>query len=196
MKRVFDLSLAVIAALILTIPAVIIAVLIRTTSKGPALHWSKRVGRDNRIFPMPKFRTMRTDTPQVATHLLTDSRKWITPVGRILRITSLDELPQLYNILTGSMSFVGPRPALFNQDDLVSLRTTVGVSRLLPGLTGWAQINGRDELSIPEKVRFDEYYMRHQSLAFDLKILLLTFVKVLRREGIVQAGQETRRKAA
>ena len=196
MKRVFDLSLAVIAALILTIPAVIIAVLIRTTSKGPALHWSKRVGRDNRIFLMPKFRTMRTDTPQVATHLLTDSRKWITPVGRILRITSLDELPQLYNILTGSMSFVGPRPALFNQDDLVSLRTTVGVSRLLPGLTGWAQINGRDELSIPEKVRFDEYYMRHQSLAFDLKILLLTFVKVLRREGIVQAGQETRRKAA
>ena len=196
MKRVFDLSLAVIAALILAIPAVIIAVLIRTTSKGSALHWSKRVGRDNRIFLMPKFRTMRTDTPQVATHLLTDSRKWITPVGRILRITSLDELPQLYNILTGSMSFVGPRPALFNQDDLVSLRTAVGVSRLLPGLTGWAQINGRDELSIPEKVRFDEYYMLHQSLAFDLKILLLTFVKVLRREGIVQAGQETRRRAA
>jgi O-antigen biosynthesis protein WbqP len=196
MKRVFDLSLAVIAALILALPALVIACLIKATSKGPALHWSKRVGRDNRIFLMPKFRTMRTDTPQVATHLLTDSRKWITPVGRILRITSLDELPQLYNIFTGSMSFVGPRPALFNQDDLVALRTEAGVSRMLPGLTGWAQINGRDEISIPEKVLLDKYYMDHQSLLFDLKILLLTFVKVLRREGIVQAGEESRRKAA
>ena len=139
---------------------------------------------------------MRTDTPQLATHLLTDSTKWITPVGRFLRVTSLDEIPQLFNILRGDMSIVGPRPALFNQADLIALRTACGVSRMLPGITGWAQINGRDELSIPEKVRLDEHYLQHQSLALDLKIMLLTFVKVLRREGIAQADQTSHRKAA
>ena len=160
------------------------------------LSFDRRVGRKNQIFLMPKFRSMRTDTPQLATHLLTDADKWITPVGRFLRVTSLDELPQLYNILTGDMSFVGPRPALFNQDDLIDLRTRCGVSQIPPGLTGWAQINGRDELSIPEKVRLDEYYLNHQSVLFDLKIVVLTFVKVLRRDGIAQAGEEKARKAA
>lgn len=196
MKRAVDLIIATAALIILAVPMLVIALIVRLSSPGPALYWSRRVGRNNQIFLMPKFRSMRTDTPQLATHLLTDSDKWITPVGRFLRVTSLDEMPQLYNILTGDMSFVGPRPALFNQDDLIDFRTGCGVSQIPPGLTGWAQINGRDELSIPDKVRLDEYYMRHQSLVFDLKILLLTFVKVLRREGIAQAGQENVRKAA
>ncbi|MFO1040182.1 MAG: sugar transferase [Planctomycetaceae bacterium] len=196
MKRTVDLIIAITALLILAVPMLVIALIVRTTSPGPALYWSRRVGRKNQIFLMPKFRSMRTDTPQLATHLLTDADKWITPVGRFLRVTSLDELPQLYNILTGDMSFVGPRPALFNQDDLIDLRTRCGVSQIPPGLTGWAQINGRDELSIPEKVRLDEYYLNHQSVLFDLKILVLTFVKVLRRDGIAQAGEEKARKAA
>lgn len=196
MKRVIDIVLAIIASLMLAVPCLIIAILVRTTSKGPALYWSKRVGKDNCIFLMPKFRSMRTDTPQLATHMLTDSDKWITPIGHFLRVTSLDEIPQLYNILKGDMSFVGPRPALFNQDDLVELRTNCGVSAMKPGLTGWAQINGRDELAIPDKVKLDEYYLNNQSLWLDLKIMILTGFKVLRRDGIAQAGQESFRKAA
>ena len=196
LKRAVDLLIALAAAVVLAIPMLVIALLIRLTSRGPALYWSRRVGRDNEIFLMPKFRSMRVDTPQLATHLLTDSNNWITPIGKLLRVTSLDEIPQLYNILRGDMSFVGPRPALFNQDDLIALRTGCGVSRMLPGLTGWAQINGRDELSIPDKVRLDEHYLHSQSLSFDLKILVLTFVKVMRREGIVQADGHSRRKAA
>ena len=195
-KRTADLLIALLALAVLAIPMLVIALAVRLTSRGPALYWSRRVGRDNTIFLMPKFRSMRTDTPQLATHLLTDSTKWITPVGRFLRVTSLDEIPQLFNILRGDMSIVGPRPALFNQADLIALRTACGVSRMLPGITGWAQINGRDELSIPEKVRLDEHYLQHQSLALDLKIMLLTFVKVLRREGIAQADQTSHRKAA
>ena len=187
MKRLFDLPLALVAALILAVPMLCIAIVVRLTSTGPALYWSKRVGRDNRIFLMAKFRTMRGNTPQVATHLLADSKRWITPVGNFLRKSSLDELPQLWSILRGDMSFVGPRPALFNQDDLIAQRTTVGIHHLQPGLTGWAQINGRDELEIPEKVVLDAYYLRHQSFVFDLRILLLTFVKVLRRDGVKQA---------
>lgn len=196
LKRCVDLAIALVAALILATPMLIIAAAVRLTSKGPALYWSKRVGRDNQIFLMPKFRSMRTDTPQLATHLLTNSDQWITPLGRILRVTSLDEMPQLYNILRGDMSFVGPRPALFNQDDLIALRTACGVSQIVPGLTGWAQINGRDELSIPDKVKLDEFYLQNQSLLLDLKILVLTFFKVLRRDGVAQAGQESFRKAA
>jgi O-antigen biosynthesis protein WbqP len=167
----------------------IISLLVKVTSRGPVLHWSDRVGRNNRIFSMPKFRTMRVGTPQVATHLLTDSRNWITPVGRVLRKTSLDELPQLWSILVGHMSLVGPRPALFNQDDLVALRTAAGVHRLCPGLTGWAQIHGRDELSIPEKVNLDTYYLENRSFILDLRILLATFLQVLRQRGIRQADE-------
>ncbi len=196
LKRAVDLMLAVVATMVLAVPMLLIAAVVRVTSPGPALYWSRRVGRNNEIFLMPKFRSMRTDTPQLATHLLTDSDKWITPIGRLLRVTSLDEAPQLYNVFRGDMSFIGPRPALFNQDDLIALRTACGVSQLLPGVSGWAQINGRDELSITEKVRFDEYYLHHQSLAMDMKILVLTVFKVLRREGIVQAGQERTRRAA
>lgn len=196
LKRAVDLMLAVVATMVLAVPMLLIAAVVRVTSPGPALYWSRRVGRHNQIFLMPKFRSMRTDTPQLATHLLTDSDKWITPIGRLLRVTSLDEAPQLYNVFRGDMSFIGPRPALFNQDDLIALRTACGVSQLLPGVSGWAQINGRDELSIAEKVRFDEYYLHHQSLAMDMKILVLTVFKVLRREGIVQAGQERTRRAA
>ena len=196
LKRAVDLMLAVVATMVLAVPMLLIAAVVRVTSPGPALYWSRRVGRHNQIFLMPKFRSMRTDTPQLATHLLTDSDKWITPIGRLLRVTSLDEAPQLYNVFRGDMSFIGPRPALFNQDDLIALRTACGVSQLLPGVSGWAQINGRDELSIAEKVRFDEYYLHHQSLAMDMKILVLTVFKVLRREGIVQAGQDRTRRAA
>lgn len=196
LKRTLDLLIASCALLVLAVPILVIALLVKLTSRGPALYWSRRVGRNNEIFLMPKFRSMRTDTPQLATHLLTDSSKWITPVGRFLRVSSLDEIPQLYNILRGDMSLVGPRPALFNQDDLIEMRTACGVSELVPGLTGWAQINGRDELSIPDKVRLDEHYLHHQSLALDLKILVLTFVKVLRRDGITQADEPRQRKAA
>ena len=183
-KRVLDIMTALFAMVILSIPALIVALVVKITSKGPILHWSDRVGRENRIFSMPKFRTMRIATPAVATHLLPDPAQFLTPVGAFLRKTSLDELPQLWSILTGDMSFVGPRPALFNQDDLVALRTSKGIHHLVPGLTGWAQVNGRDELPIPVKVEFDEYYLNHHSLLFDMKIIGMTFLKVIKREGV------------
>lgn len=184
MKRLFDLLLALLAGLILLLPIVLVALCVKLTSKGPAIYWSDRVGRHNKIFRMPKFRTMRTDTPAVATHLLDDPKRFLTPCGSFLRKSSLDELPQLWSILWGNMSFVGPRPALFNQDDLIALRTQNGVDEILPGLTGWAQVNGRDELPIPEKVKLDVEYMQRQSLALDLQIILLTFMKVVRRDGV------------
>jgi len=183
-KRAFDMMLAVALALLLAIPFALIAVLVRATSPGPALYWSDRIGRNNSVFRMPKFRTMRVGTPAVATHLLADPSAWLTPVGGFLRRTSLDELPQLWSILAGDMSFVGPRPALFNQDDLVALRTERGVHRLVPGLTGWAQVNGRDDLPIPVKVEFDVEYMRRRSFWFDLRILWLTALKVSHGEGV------------
>ena len=169
---------------LLLVPLAITALAVRYTSKGPALYWSDRVGRHNRIFKMPKFRSMREDTPAVATHLLDNPNDYLTPIGGFLRRSSLDELPQLWSILRGDMSFVGPRPALFNQDDLISLRTSAGVHVLLPGLTGWAQVNGRDELDIPVKVKLDSEYQQKQSLRFDVWILWLTFFKVLRRDGV------------
>lgn len=184
MKRVFDLLLAGLAALVLLVPVGVVAFLVRLTSAGPALYWSDRVGRHNRIFKMPKFRSMRIGTPAVATHLLSSPNAYLTPIGSILRKSSLDELPQLWSILVGDMSFVGPRPALFNQEDLIALRTESGVHELVPGLTGWAQVNGRDELPIPEKVKLDLEYLRRQSLYFDIRILWLTFAKVLRRDGV------------
>ena len=184
MKRLFDLLLAIVAALILMLPIALVAVMVWLTSPGPALYWSDRVGRHNRIFKMPKFRSMRIGTPAVATHLLQDPKVYLTPIGSFLRKSSLDELPQLWSILVGDMSFVGPRPALFNQDDLIALRTECGVHELVPGLTGWAQINGRDELPIPEKVKLDVEYLRRQSFWFDIRILWLTFVKVIRRDGV------------
>jgi len=183
-KRLFDLTLASIAAMLLALPILLVAVAVKLTSPGPVLYWSDRVGRDNRIFRMPKFRSMMIDTPAVATHLLDNPGRWLTPIGSFLRKSSLDELPQLWSILKGDMSFVGPRPALFNQDDLVALRTRCGVHELVPGLTGWAQVNGRDELPIPEKVRLDVEYMQNESLWFDLRILWMTFIKVLRRDGV------------
>ena len=178
LKRVLDCVLAVLLAVPLLFPMGLIAIAIRLTSPGPAIFWSERVGRNNQNFRMPKFRTMRADTPQIATHLLTDARARLTPIGSILRKTSMDELPQIWSILLGDMSFVGPRPALFNQHDLISLRGESGVSALVPGLTGWAQINGRDELTIEEKVRLDEQYLLSQSLFLDLKILTMTLYKV------------------
>ena len=165
-------------------PVLLVAMAVRLTSKGPALYWSDRVGRNNVIFKMPKFRSMRVGTPAVATHLLADARSHLTPIGSFLRNSSLDELPQLWSILAGDMSFVGPRPALFNQQDLIALRTEQGVHTLVPGLTGWAQVNGRDELPIPEKVKLDVAYLQRQSLWFDIRILWLTFVKVLKRDGV------------
>ena len=184
MKRLFDLCLGLSAAAILLLPVAVVALAVRLTSKGPALYWSDRVGRDNHIFRMPKFRSMRVGTPAVATHLLQDPDAHLTPIGSFLRKSSLDELPQLLSILKGDMSFVGPRPALFNQDDLIALRTASDVHHLLPGLTGWAQVNGRDELPIPEKVKLDVEYLQRQSLWFDIRILWLTFVKVVRRDGV------------
>ncbi len=184
MKRLFDLLMAVFAAAVLALPILIVALAVRLTSPGPALYWSDRVGRHNRIFKMPKFRSMRIDTPAVATHLLENPDQWLTPIGSLLRKSSLDELPQLWSILKGDMSFVGPRPALFNQDDLISLRTEAGVHELVPGLTGWAQVNGRDELPIPQKVQLDVEYLRRRSLGFDLKILWLTALKVMSRDGV------------
>jgi O-antigen biosynthesis protein WbqP len=184
MKRAFDLCLALVAAIILLLPIALLALTVRMTSSGPALYWSDRVGRNNRIFRMPKFRSMRVDTPAVATHLLGNPQEYLTPIGSLLRKSSLDELPQLWSILKGDMSFVGPRPALFNQQDLISLRTEQGVHTLLPGLTGWAQVNGRDELPIAEKVKLDAVYLQRQSLWFDMRILWLTFIKVLRRDGV------------
>ena len=184
MKRVFDICLGCLAALILFVPVLLVAMGVRLTSKGPALYWSDRVGRNNVIFKMPKFRSMRVGTPAVATHLLADTRSHLTPIGSFLRKSSLDELPQLWSILAGDMRFVGPRPALFNQQDLIALRTEQGVHTLVPGLTGWAQVNGRDELPIPDKVKLDVAYLQRQSLLFDIRILWLTFVKVLKRDGV------------
>lgn len=184
MKRLLDLLLGASFATVLMVPILIVAIAVRLTSPGPVLYWSERVGRNNRLFKMPKFRSMRLGTPVVATHLLSDAQAHLTPIGSFLRKSSLDELPQLWSILVGDMSFVGPRPALFNQHDLIALRTHHGVDKLVPGLTGWAQVNGRDELSVEAKVRLDEEYLERQSLKFDLRILWLTFVKVLRRDGV------------
>lgn len=184
MKRLFDLTLVMVAALLLALPILLVALAVKMTSRGPVLYWSDRVGRHNRIFKMPKFRSMQIDTPAVATHLLADPASYLTPIGSLLRKSSLDELPQLWSILKGDMSFVGPRPALFNQDELIDLRTQCGVQELMPGLTGWAQVNGRDELPIPVKVRFDAEYMERRSFWFDLRILWLTLAKVLRRDGV------------
>lgn len=184
MKRLFDLGLALCAGVILLVPVVLVALAIRLTSPGPALYWSDRVSRHNSIFKMPKFRSMRIDTPAVATHLLQNPEQWLTPIGSFLRKSSLDELPQLWSILKGDMSFVGPRPALFNQDDLIALRTEKGVHELVPGLTGWAQVNGRDELPIPHKVQLDAEYLQRRSMFFDLKILWMTALKILARDGV------------
>ena len=183
-KRAFDLLLGVVALAILALPVVLIGVLVRVTSKGPVLYWSDRVGVDNRIFKMPKFRTMQVGAPAVATHLLVNPLRHLTPIGSFLRKSSLDELPQLWSILRGDMSFVGPRPALYNQQDLIELRTHCGVHRLAPGLTGWAQINGRDELPIPAKVALDLEYLNRKTFWLDIKIIFLTLLKVVRREGI------------
>jgi len=183
-KRLFDLMIGILAAVVLVVPIFLVALLVKLTSPGPILYWSDRVGRDNKVFKMPKFRSMRVGTPAVATHLLKDPDIYLTPVGSFLRKSSLDELPQLWSILVGSMSFVGPRPALFNQDDLVALRTVYGVHELVPGLTGWAQINGRDELAIVDKVKLDAEYLERQSLRFDLEILWMTLLKVLKRDGV------------
>jgi len=184
MKRLIDLTLTLVAALLLLLPVFMVSVLVKLTSKGPVLYWSDRVGKNNAIFKMPKFRSMKVDTPVVATHLLADPKRVLTPVGDFLRKSSLDELPQLWCILKGDMSFVGPRPALFNQDDLIALRTEKGVQDLVPGLTGWAQINGRDELPIPQKVALDVEYLHHQSLWLDIKIIWLTFIKVIKKDGV------------
>lgn len=184
MKKLFDLSLAIFSAIVLLLPIILVALAVRLTSPGSVLYWSNRVGRHNRIFKMPKFRSMRIDTPAVATHLLQNPDQWLTPIGSFLRKSSLDELPQLWSILKGDMSFVGPRPALFNQDNLITLRTDAGVHELLPGLTGWAQVNGRDELPIPDKVRLDAEYLQRCSFGFDLWILWLTLLKVLLRDGV------------
>ena len=184
MKRCFDLVLALIASFILILPITVIALALIVTSKGTIIYWSDRVGQNNKIFRMPKFRTMKLKTPAIATHLLSDTKQFMTPVGGFLRKTSLDELPQLWSILMGHMSFVGPRPALFNQDDLIQLRTTKGIHKLVPGLTGWAQVNGRDELPIPIKVDLDLEYVERQSFYFDIYVLWLTFIKVVRGEGV------------
>ena len=184
MKRLFDLCLALFSMVFLLIPFLVVAVLVKATSSGQILYWSDRVGRHNVIFKMPKFRTMRVETPAMATHLLPDPKQFLTPIGSFLRKSSLDELPQLWSILKGDMSFVGPRPALFNQEDLIALRNQSGVDKLLPGLTGWAQINGRDELPIPEKVKLDVDYLNSQSFWLDLKIIFLTFLRVLRSDGV------------
>ena len=185
MKRLFDFFMGVILFPLLALPMLITAIAVRLTSAGPVLYWSDRVGRDNAIFRMPKFRSMRMDTPAVATHLMRDAETFLTPIGGFLRRYSLDELPQLFSILKGDMSFVGPRPALFNQDDLIALRTEQGVDKLVPGVTGWAQINGRDELSIPEKVALEVEYMQKKSFWFDLKILWMTFLKVINNQGVL-----------
>ena len=184
MKRMLDLLLGVLVGILLLVPLVILATAVRLTSKGPALYWSDRIGRNNVIFKMPKFRSMRVGTPAVATHLLANPKAHLTPIGSFLRQSSLDELPQLWSILVGDMSFVGPRPALFNQHDLIELRTQKNVHTLMPGLTGWAQVNGRDELPISQKVELDVEYLRRQGFRFDIKILWLTFLKVVRRDGV------------
>ena len=184
MKRVFDLFFGIILLLSLIIIMLSIAIVIRLTSKGPSLYWSDRVGKNNKIFKMPKFRSMLIGAPAVATHLLDNPDVYLSPIGGFLRRSSLDELPQLFSVLKGDMSFVGPRPAFFNQDDLITLRAEKGVDKLLPGITGWAQVNGRDELSIPDKVALDVEYLNHQSFWFDTKILWMTFLKVVKRDGV------------
>lgn len=184
LKRLFDVLVSAGAALILAVPMAVVAIAVKMTSPGPALYWSQRVGKNNRLFLMPKFRTMRTDTPVVATHLLTDPSRHLTPIGGFLRKSSLDELPQLWCILNGDMSLVGPRPALFNQHDLIEARTAAGIEALTPGLTGWAQVNGRDELEIPLKVAYDAEYLRRQSFVFDLRILVMTALKVAGAKGV------------
>jgi len=184
MKRIFDLLLGVVILALLVIPMLLISIAVRFSSKGPALYWSDRVGRNNKIFKMPKFRSMLTEAPAVATHLLDNPDTYLSPIGAFLRRSSLDELPQLFSVLKGDMSFVGPRPALFNQEDLIALRTEKGVDKLLPGITGWAQVNGRDELSIPDKVALDVEYLNRQSFWFDIKILWMTFLKVIKKDGV------------
>lgn len=184
MKRTFDLLLALVLGLVLILPIALVALAVKLTSKGPILYWSDRVGCHNKIFRMPKFRSMRVGTPAVATHLLSDPTSHLTPIGSFLRKSSLDELPQLWSIAVGDMSFVGPRPALFNQYDLIEIRTLYGVDKLVPGLTGWAQVNGRDDLPIPDKVRLDVEYLRNLSLTFDIKIMWMTFLKVIQRDGV------------
>ena len=184
MKRLFDIVLSFMMLGALFVPLILIALIVKLSSPGPVLYWSQRIGINNTIFKMPKFRTMQTDTPQVATHLMKNPDEYVTTVGSFLRKYSLDELPQLWSILKGDMSFVGPRPALFNQDDLIQLRTEKGVSQLIPGVTGWAQINGRDNLPIPVKVGYDEYYLQHRSFIFDMFILWKTFFKVIKKEGV------------
>jgi O-antigen biosynthesis protein WbqP len=184
MKRIFDLLLGVAILVFLVAPMLLIFIAVRLSSKGPALYWSDRIGKNNKIFKMPKFRSMLTDTPAVATHLLDNPGAYLSPIGGFLRYSSLDELPQLFSVLKGDMSFVGPRPALFNQEDLITLRSEKGVDKLLPGITGWAQVNGRDELSIPDKVVLDTEYLDRQSFWFDMKILWMTFLKVINRDGV------------
>ena len=184
MKQIFDLFVGVILLVLLAIPMSLIAIAIRLTSKGPTLYWSDRIGKNNNIFKMPKFRSMFSHTPDVATHQLDNPDSYLSPIGGFLRRSSLDELPQLFSVLKGDMSFVGPRPALFNQDDLSAMRTEKGVDKLLPGITGWAQVNGRDELSIPNKVALDAEYLNRQSFWFDMKILWMTFLRVLNRDGV------------
>ncbi|NML84133.1 sugar transferase [Polaromonas sp.] len=183
-KRFFDIILTAMAGVIFLLPLLLTALLVKLTSRGPVLYWSERVGRQNRIFKMPKFRSMQVGTPALATHLLNNPEAWLTPVGNFLRKSSLDELPQLWSILCGDMSFVGPRPALFNQHDLIALRTQYGVDKLVPGLTGWAQVNGRDELPIPQKVALDVEYLRCRSFRLDMKIIFMTAIKVARRESV------------
>ena len=184
MSRLFNVLVSLFIGILLLIPLIIVSLLVKLTSKGPVIHWSKRIGKNNALFLMPKFRTMKIDTPQVATHLLQNGANYLTPIGSFLRKSSLDEIPQLWSVLTGDMNLVGPRPALYNQDDLVELRTKLGVHKLAPGVTGWAQINGRDELPIPEKVKFDREYLERKSIAFDVKIICLTVYKVLKRANI------------
>jgi O-antigen biosynthesis protein WbqP len=184
MKRIFDLLMSVFALMVFLMPAALVALIVRLTSAGPIIYWSDRAGQHNKIFKMPKFRTMRTNTPAVATHLMVDAEQHLTPIGSLLRKSSLDELPQLWSIIKGDMSFVGPRPALFNQDDLIRLRTEKGIDKLVPGLTGWAQVNGRDELPVPLKVALDLEYLERQSHGLDLYILWLTFLKVFSGDAV------------
>ena len=184
MKQIFDLLLGIAVFLLLVIPMLLISISVRISSKGPVLYWSDRIGKNNKIFKMPKFRSMLIGAPTVATHLLDNPDSCLSPIGGFLRLSSLDELPQLFSVLKGDMSFVGPRPALYNQDDLITLRTEKGVDKLLPGITGWAQVNGRDELSIPDKVALDVEYLNRQSFWFDIKILWMTFLKVIKRDGV------------
>ena len=182
--RIFNILLSLIIGIFILIPFLAVIILVKITSHGPAIHWSKRIGRNNAIFLMPKFRTMKIDTPQVATHLLQNGKNYLTPIGSFLRKSSLDEIPQLWSVIVGDMNLVGPRPALYNQEDLINLRTKLGVHKIAPGITGWAQINGRDELPIPEKVEFDRQYLEKRSIAFDMRIIILTIYKVIKRADI------------